>query len=158
MMLKILLMLEMGYLKLTTAFNIREYEVKDQEGVIKLWNMVFPDMPSWNNPNISISKKLEVQRELFFVAHDNHNIIGTVMAGYDGHRGWIYFLAVHPDYRRIGVGKALTKRAEEALTQMGCVKVNLQIRSDNKEVVNFYMKTGYSIEDRISMGKRLEEI
>jgi ribosomal protein S18 acetylase RimI-like enzyme len=82
-------------------------------------------------------------------------IVGTVMAGYDGHRGWVYYVVVSPDHRRQGIGTALMERAEEGLASLGCPKVNLQVRAGNEAVVRFYETLGYGVEERVSMGKRL---
>jgi ribosomal protein S18 acetylase RimI-like enzyme len=135
--------------------EIRPYLEKDEAGVIALWEEVFPDSPPWNVPKDDIARKLKVQRELFFVADINGEIIGTAMAGFDGHRGWIYSLAVDEEYRKQGIGKALMKRVEKDLRAIGCTKLNLQVRSSNSGVVQFYKNLGYNIEDRVSMGKRL---
>jgi ribosomal protein S18 acetylase RimI-like enzyme len=101
---------------------------------------------------------MKTQPELFFVAVDEGSLVGTAMSGFDGHRGWVYYVAVHPDYRRRGIGSALMKKVEGALTEMGCSKLNLQIRVGNAQVQSFYDSLGYSLEERISMGKKLDGI
>ena len=111
--------------------------------------------PAHNDPATDIDRKMAVQGELFFVALDGESLIGTAMAGFDGHRGWGYYVAVNPEHRRRGVGSALMRRVEHALLELECPKLNLQIRADNTEVVDFYRSLGYEIEERISMGKRL---
>jgi len=116
---------------------------------------VFPDAPAHNDPSAVVARKLAVQRELFVVAVDAGVIVGTAMAGYDGHRGWVYSLGVSPDCRRGGVGSALMRRVEFDLTAIGCPKLNLQVRGANHEAVRFYESLGYSTEDRVSMGKKL---
>lgn len=136
--------------------EIRPYSESDEAGVAQLWREVFPGSPSWNRPETDIRRKLSVQRELFLVATIDSDVIGTAMAGYDGHRGWVYYVAVSPRHRRQGVGTALMKGVEQRLVRMGCPKLNLQVRASNDEVVAFYRKLGYEIEERISMGKRLE--
>jgi hypothetical protein len=136
-------------------YEIRSYSHADQESVIKLWKTVFPDAPAHNDPDANIRSKLDIQPELFFLAKSDGQIIGTAMSGFDGHRGWVYYVAVHPEYRRRGIGTALMKRVEESLSEIGCPKLNLQIRADNAEVQSFYESLGYRVEDRISMGKRL---
>lgn len=135
--------------------DIRPYQDSDRDAVVDLWREVFPDNPAHNNPAADIERKLRVQRELFLVAALGSAIIGTVMAGYDGHRGWVSYVAVHPRHRRTGVGTALMRRAEAALAEMGCPKLNLQVRAENPPVVEFYQSLGYDVEARISMGKRL---
>lgn len=135
--------------------EIRPYLEKDEAGVVALWEEVFPDSPPWNVPEEDIARKLKVQRELFFVAELKGKIVGTAMAGFDGHRGWVYSLAVDERYRKQGIGKALMKRVENDLRTIGCTKLNLQVRSTNTVVVDFYKNLGYMAEDRVSMGKRL---
>ncbi len=136
--------------------EIRTYEESDEAAVAALWREVFPDAPPWNEPEADIRRKLAVQRDLFFVAVDGGDVVGTALAGYDGHRGWVYYVAVKPDRRRRGIGAALMKRVEERLAAMGCPKLNLQVRAPNRETVAFYENLGYAVEERVSMGKRLE--
>jgi ribosomal protein S18 acetylase RimI-like enzyme len=123
--------------------------------VIDLWRTVFGYEAAHNEPSLVIDKKLAVNDGLFFVATENHTVIGTVMAGYDGHRGWLYSLAVHPDHARRGLGAQLVSHAEQALTALGCMKINLQILDTNHSVTRFYETLGYSVEPRVSMGKKL---
>lgn len=125
-------------------------------GVVDLWKRVFGYSDAHNDPELSIDKKLAVKDNLFWVAERADEIVGTIMAGYDGHRGWIYSLAVHPDCRSCGLGSELVNHAEESLAALGCMKVNLQIMSHNGSVKDFYLANGYSVEERISMGKRLQ--
>jgi ribosomal protein S18 acetylase RimI-like enzyme len=103
-----------------------------------------------------IDRKLRVQRELFLVGEFQGDIVGTVIAGFDGYRGWVYHLAVRPGVRRRGFGRALMQEAEARLKALGCPKLNLQVRSSNGGVIAFYEQLGYSIEDRASLGKILE--
>jgi len=135
---------------------IRPYNEADLVGVIDLWSEAFPGSPSHNNPTDDIKRKLDIQRELFIVAEDDGRIIGSAMAGFDGHRGWVYYVAVRKSSRRRQIGRKLMKHVETALRLIGCTKLNLQIRSDNNEVLEFYQSLGYSVEDRISMGKHLK--
>ena len=121
-----------------------------------LWREVFPGAPAHNVPEEDIRRKGAVQADLFLEAEADGLIIGTVMAGYDGHRGWIHLLAVHPDHRLRGLGRALMAEAESRLAGLGCPKLNLQVRGGNEEVLAFYRRLGYSVEDRISLGKALE--
>lgn len=137
------------------TLQIRPYEEADEQAVIELWNESSPAHAPHNDPATAIRKKLQVQRELFFVAEVNGYMVGTAMGGYDGHRGWIYTVAVKPQCRRNGIGSALIRRLEAALSDRGCLKVNLQVFASNAEVVAFYEKLGYNVEDRISIGKRL---
>ncbi len=136
-------------------YEITPYRTIHETGVIALWQKVFTGGPAWNDPASDIERKMAVQRNLFLVAVAGEAVVGTVMGGYDGHRGWIYYLAVAPDRRNHGIGTALVRRIEASLTDIGCPKVNLQVRSTNHEVVEFYRKLGYRLEERVSMGKLL---
>ena len=115
---------------------------------------IFPDDPPHNAPAIVIKQKLQCQPELFFIGELDGAIVGTVLSGYDGHRGWLYSVAVSPKQRRHGLGTKLIRHAEKELNAIGCAKINLQIRSTNAIVAAFYKELGYEIEERISMGKR----
>jgi enamine deaminase RidA (YjgF/YER057c/UK114 family)/GNAT superfamily N-acetyltransferase len=123
--------------------------------VIELWKEVFGYDTPHNRPDLSIDRKLAVGDGLFFVAIRDDRVVGTVLAGYDGHRGWLYSVAVHPASRKSGIGIALVGHAERALIERGCVKINLQIVAANQAVAAFYRKLGYVVEERISMGKRI---
>jgi len=125
--------------------------------VIDIWKSIFKYKDKRNNPSLVIDKKLAVNDNLFFIAVENGEIIGTIMAGYDGHRGWIYSLAVIPKKRRAKIGTKLLKLAESELKKRGCVKINLQIMQNNEIVKEFYLKNGYEIEERIRMGKEITE-
>ena len=138
--------------------EIRPYRDEDLSEVVEFWRRVFPNAPPHNDPSIVIEKKLGVQRELFVVAVDSGRIVGTAMGGFDGHRGWVYSVGVCPDHRRRGIGTALMRRVESDLARIGCPKLNLQVRGTNVEAVGFYESLGYATEDRISMGKKLEEV
>jgi ribosomal protein S18 acetylase RimI-like enzyme len=130
---------------------------KHREQVIELWDSVFAIKDARNRPELSIDKKVSVKDDLFFIARDGNQVIGTIMAGYDGHRGWIYSMAVIPEKRKLNVGTTLLKHAENELKNLGCVKINLQIFEDNEGVTDFYLKNGYSVEERISMGKEIKD-
>jgi len=138
-----------------TANTIRPYQETDEADVTALWGEAFPTSPTWNDPRLDIQRKLSIQRDLFLVALVDGKVAGTAMAGYDGHRGWVYYVAVSASYRRQGVGTGLMKRVEEGLRAIGCPKLNLQVRPGNSEAVRFYESLGYLVEDRVSMGKLL---
>jgi len=110
----------------------------------------------WNDPQRDIERKLSVQPELFLVGLINDEIISTAMAGYDGHRGWVYYLAVKPRYQQQEIGKQMMKKAEIRLFELGCPKLNIMVRTTNLEVINFYKSIGYKIDAVTSLGKRLE--
>ena len=135
--------------------DIRRYRPSDFDGVQSLWEEAFPGDPPWNRAEAAIPAKLAFQPDLLFVAVKDGGVIGSVMAGYDGHRGWLYSVAVRSGCRRDGIGTALVRKAERALAALGCEKVNLQVRARNEAVTHFYAKLGYTIEDRISLGRRL---
>ena len=134
--------------------DIRYFEEKDQEAVIQLWKDCGLCVP-WNDPIKDIGRKLEIQRELFLVGLDEEQIVAALMGGYDGHRGWVNYLAVHPDKQRRGLARELMSGLEELLIELGCPKINLQIRDSNVEVQNFYEAIGYQQDPVVSYGKRL---
>jgi ribosomal protein S18 acetylase RimI-like enzyme len=123
--------------------------------VVQLWQECGLTVP-WNDPHKDIKRKLTVQREMFLVGLLDERLIASVMAGYDGHRGWINYLAVHPDYQRSGFGRMMMQKAEESLRAAGCPKINLQVRSSNVAVIEFYQTLGFKADDVVSLGKRLE--
>lgn len=125
--------------------------------VIALWRTVFGYETAHNDPSLAIDKKLGAADGLLFVATVGSDVVGTAMAGYDGHRGWLYSIAVHPAARRKGVGAALVRHAEQALAQRGCMKINLQLLATNEVTAAFYETLGYKAEPRISMGKVLSQ-
>lgn len=137
------------------GITIRPLAGGDEAGVAQLWREVFPGAPAWNRPEDDIGRKMAVQRELFLVAEAGGRIVGTAMGGYDGHRGWVYYVAVAPDRQRQGIGTALMGEVERGLARMGCPKLNLQVRAGNEAVLAFYRGLGYEVEERISMGKHL---
>ncbi len=139
------------------ACEIRPYQEKDRDGLISLWADIFPASSPHNDPKTSLDKKLRHDPDLLLVAVKNGLVVGSVMGGYDGHRGWIYSLAVTPSLRRKGIASALMHEIEEKLRERGCLKVNLQVVSSNSEVVALYKELGFHVEERISMGKKLYE-
>jgi ribosomal protein S18 acetylase RimI-like enzyme len=135
--------------------NIRKFRDSDKTALISLWQNVFPDDTPHNEPSRVINMKLAVD-DLIIIAESGGELIGACMAGYDGHRGWLYAVAVAPSQRRKGIGEKLVKFAMQTLKQLGCIKVNLQIRSTNIEVAAFYKSLGFSAEDRLSMGRFID--
>ena len=142
--------------KKNNRITIRPYRKADEAAVVHLWRDAFSYMPPWNHPETDIHRKLSVQRKLFLVATVGSEIAGTAMAGYDGHRGWVYYVAVSSKHRRQGIATALMRHVEKQLARLGCPKLNLQVRSFNRDVVAFYEAIGYAVEDHISMGKLLK--
>ncbi len=122
--------------------------------MIQLWHQCGLVVP-WNDPYQDIQRKLHVQPELFLVGELDDQLVATVMAGYDGHRGWINYLAVHPDCRRTGIGRRMMTEAEKRLRAAGCPKVNLQVRTGNTAAGGFYKAIGFKTDAVISFGKAL---
>jgi ribosomal protein S18 acetylase RimI-like enzyme len=139
---------------MTAEHHIQPYrDDSHRSGLIQLWHEAFHQPTGHNDPQRSLDKKLALADGLLFVVTVGDQVVGSVMAGYDGHRGWLYSVAVLAAQRRRGIGAALVKHAEQALIQRGCVKVNLQVVAGNEEVVGFYEALGFAQEPRISMGK-----
>ena len=139
-----------------TELEIRRYRESDQEAVVDLWQECGLVVP-WNDPEKDIQRKLRIQGEMFLVGLLGPELVATVMAGYEGHRGWINYLAVATDRQKRGLGRRLMDEAEARLREIGCPKINLQVRGSNSDAVEFYKNIGYSVDDVVSMGKRLEE-
>ena len=135
---------------------IRPFQTEDEAAVVSLWQLCELTVP-WNNPYKDIARKQKVQPELFLVGMLDSLLIATVMGGYDGHRGWINYLAVHPDFQGLGYAQHMMVNVESELRKIGCPKINLQIRSGNAKVMAFYQKLGFTDDRVLSMGKRLEE-
>lgn len=139
-----------------SEMEVRPYRESDQDAVVALWRKCGLVRP-WNDPVKDIRRKLGVQRDMFLVGSLDGRLVATMMVGYEGHRGWVNYLAVAADCRKRGLGRTLMSEAEARLREMGCPKVNLQIRRSNADVVSFYRSIGYSEDDVVSMGKRLIE-
>lgn len=137
-------------------FGIRQFAAEDTDAVVELWEACGLTRP-WNDPRLDIERKLAVQPELFLVAQDAdaQAVIGSAMGGYDGHRGWIYYLASDPGRRGEGVGRALLAEVEHRLRDMGCPKIQLMVRSENRGVIEYYDDLGYEEADVVVQGKRL---
>ncbi|VXB63094.1 Acetyltransferase YpeA [Burkholderia sp. 8Y] len=138
---------------------IRTFDAGDRDAVIALWRDVFPEYADASRPQrdpaLSIDNKMRMQPELFFVGTLDGDVIGTVMCGYDGHRGWVYSLGVQHAMRGRGYGRMLMLHAEAALARAGCPKVNLQILSARRELLPFYERLGYRVDEVVSLGKRI---
>lgn len=134
--------------------RVREFQDADEAQVIDVWRACGLTRP-WNDPARDIARKKEVRPDLFLVAEDEGTIVGTVMAGYEGHRGWINYLGVLPARQRTGIARALMEEAERRLRALGCPKVNLQVRSDNEQALAFYARIGFQQDPVLSLGKRL---
>lgn len=134
---------------------VRTYAPGDEARIVRLWEECELVVP-WNDPHADIALKVGFQPELFFVGEREGRMVACVMAGFEGHRGWINYLAVSPDQRRRGLGRRMMAVAEEALRDLGCPKINLQVRAKNREVVDFYERLGFRVERTVSLGKRLD--
>jgi ribosomal protein S18 acetylase RimI-like enzyme len=134
--------------------EIRPFEQTDEAQVIALWQECGL-VRSWNDPHLDIARKQAARDGLFLVAEMEGSVIGTLMAGYDGHRGSINYIGVRPANRKMGIGRALMSAAEHRLLERGCPKINLQARIDNLEAVEFYRRLGYETFAVVDMGKRL---
>jgi len=133
---------------------IKNFTAADKDEVIILWNLCGLIVPS-NNPEKDIELKMSFQPELFFIAESEKKIIGTVMTGYDGHRGWLNYLGVHPEYRGVGCGRMLVEFSIQKLKELNCPKLNLQVRNSNTSVIDFYKRLGFSEHEVISLQLKL---
>lgn len=136
------------------ALSVRAFAEADRGVVVELWERCELTRP-WNDPHLDIDRKLTRDRDLLLVGCDGGTVVATVMVGYDGHRGWINYLAVDPSHRGAGHGRTMMLAAERRLLDLGCPKVNLQIRTSNLEARRFYEAIGYSTDEVVSMGRRL---
>lgn len=138
-----------------TPMKIRAYKESDKDEVISLWNECGLVAPQ-NDPAKDIERKLKVDRDLFLVGCNDNEVVASVMGGYEGHRGWINYLAVKPSEQRKGYGQAIMRAVEAILKDKGCPKINLQVRTANAAVISFYLAIGYGKDDVVGLGKRLE--
>lgn len=134
--------------------EIRPFQNSDVEAVVQLWKDCELIRTS-NDPHRDIERKLAAQPDLFLVGTLNGRIVASVMAGYDGHRGWLNYLAVSPTCRQRGFGRQIVAAAEKRLCFLGCPKINLQVRVGNARIMEFYQKIGFQVDDVVSLGKRL---
>jgi ribosomal protein S18 acetylase RimI-like enzyme len=135
--------------------GVRPVTTADEPAVVALWSRVFLDDRPWNAPAAIVARKRAQKDGLFFVATLAGAVVGAVVAGWDGQRGWVYHLAVDTTCRRRGIGRVLMRAVERELASRGCPKVNLQVLPSNRDVIAFYERLGYAVEDRVSMGRTL---
>jgi ribosomal protein S18 acetylase RimI-like enzyme len=135
--------------------EIRPFQIEDEAAVVQLWQQCQLTRSS-NDPHRDILAKMAVQPDLFLVGAIDGRLVATLMAGYEGHRGWLNYLAVAPDCRNRGYGRHMVAAAEKRLHLLGCPKINLQVRSDNVDALDFYRKLGFCTDHVISLGKRLD--
>ena len=140
---------------LRNALRIRPFRPADEDAIIALWRACDLVRP-WNDPRKDIARKRRVNPDGFLVGEQDGRIVASVMVGYEGHRGWVNYLAVEPMLQRSGVGRALMDEAEKLLRAAGCPKINLQVRRGNAAALAFYERLGFAADDVVSLGKRLE--
>jgi len=143
------------HLSFNCFMHIRSFQAADETAVIALWQQCGLVRP-WNDPHKDIQRKLAVRPDLFLVGELEGRVVACVMAGYEGHRGWLNYLAVAPEHQRRGLARAIVAEAERLLKAAGCPKINLQVRTSNTGVLEFYRRIGYAVDDVVSLGKRLE--
>ncbi|WP_422450400.1 GNAT family acetyltransferase [Endozoicomonas sp. ALB091] len=136
------------------GMTVRAFKPEDTEAVIRLWQQCGLTTPQ-NNPQRDIDRKVAINDGLFLVGLIENEIVASVMGGYEGHRGWVNYLAVAPQWQQYGLGRTLMEKLENRLAKLGCPKINLQVRSANQQVLAFYQSLGYQTDQVISLGKRL---
>ncbi|MCW3767266.1 MULTISPECIES: GNAT family acetyltransferase [Micrococcaceae] len=134
--------------------TLGSFNSKDTDSVVDLWTICGLVRP-WNDPRKDIERKLQVQPELFLVAHDGLRVVGTAMAGYDGHRGWIHYFAIHPEQQGRGLGRRLVQDIEQRLGALGCPKIHLNVRSKNEAAADFWRAVGFESSDSLTFARRL---
>jgi ribosomal protein S18 acetylase RimI-like enzyme len=135
--------------------QVRKFQAEDQDAVIQLW-IDCGLVVAHNDPAKDIQRKLKVNPEWFLVGEIDGRVIATCMAGYEGHRGWINYLAVTPHEQGNGYARQMMDEAERLLREAGCPKINLQVRATNEKVISFYQSIGFKVDEVVSLGKRLE--
>jgi ribosomal protein S18 acetylase RimI-like enzyme len=135
-------------------YEIIEFEEKFREGVVDLWKACGLTRP-WNDPERDIDRISSHQTGKLFLLLNQGKLVGSVMTGYDGHRGSVYYLSVHPGVQKNGLGKILMEHCEDYLRSLGCPKLNLSIRTSNLPVIGFYDRLGYQQDDVAIMSRRL---
>lgn len=134
--------------------QVRAFDPGDEDAVVDLWDRCGLTRP-WNDPRKDIARKMNVQPEWFLIGEADGGIVATAMAGYDGHRGNVYYVAVAPEQQGLGYGRAIMAEVERLLTDAGCPKINLMVRSGNDSVIEFYRRLGYKIDEVSCLGNRL---
>jgi len=137
-----------------TKLHIRSFAPQDIESVVKLWQ-VCDLLKPWNNPYLDIERKGKIMPELFLIGEIDDDVVASAMAGYDGHRGWVYYLAVHPSHQNKHYGQQIMKFVENRLIELGCPKLNLLVRTSNLSAIEFYKKLDYTEDACVTLGKRL---
>ena len=134
--------------------ELRCFRMEDTEGLLALWRECGIAVRE-DRPRLTIQKKMNHSPEAFWVACVEGRVVASLMAGYDGVRGWLYRLAVLPDFRSRGVGRALVDKAESWLRELGCPKVKLQVEPGDEGPIEFYRRLGYERRDLVDMSRLL---
>ncbi len=134
--------------------EIRTCRAEDEEAVVELWRSAGL-IVAWNDPRKDIRRKLDEDPDSFLVAEVDGEVVGTAMAGYDGHRGGVFYFCIHPEHQGRGLGRRFMDRIEALLLRRGCPKVNVMVRGSNVQAVGFYEALGYEKSDVLCLGKRL---
>jgi len=141
---------------MTGKYLIMPFSEKYRKPVIELWEKCGLFYPG-NDPDTDIDIKMKFQPELFFIGMSGERVVSTLMAGFDGHRGWLNYLGVHPDFRKKGYAGSIVSYAMEKLRELGCPKLNLQVRNSNTGVIEFYKRLGFYHHDVTSMQIKLSD-
>ena len=128
----------------------------DADAVIALWKLCGLTRP-WNDPQEDFARALDSENSCVLLVYDDEILVGSIMVGDDGHRGWVYYLASHPNRRGEGIGRQLMYSAERWLKLRGCPKIQLMVRDDNVEGRGFYTRIGYEVQDVVTIGRRLDD-
>jgi ribosomal protein S18 acetylase RimI-like enzyme len=136
--------------------NIRPMAKSDQAGVIRLWQDCGLIRP-WNDPARDLRTAMRTSDAAVLVGEDAGTIVASVMAGFDGHRGWIYYLAVAQDRRQEGLGRAMFETAQAWLKARGAPKIQLMVRETNEEAIGFYKAMGLEVQPVVTLGRFLRD-
>lgn len=127
----------------------------DRDDVVALWHAAGLTRP-WNDPRADFDLALGSNNSTLLLARAAQVLSGSVMVGFDGHRGWVYYLATAPEVRGRGIGRELMRAAETWLVSVGCPKIQLMVRGDNAAARGFYAALGYELQDVVTLGRRLD--
>jgi ribosomal protein S18 acetylase RimI-like enzyme len=139
-------------LRTLTITPIDDADVAD---VVLLWHACGLTRP-WNDPAADIALARKGSNATVLIGRDDGALVASVLVGHDGHRGWVYYLAVHPDHRHNGYGRIMMDAAERWLRERGIEKLQLMVRPGNEGVKDFYQSLGYSMQERIIYAKWLD--
>jgi len=135
--------------------RIEPAKPSDRGAVIALWHAAGLTRP-WNDPGSDFDLAMANPTSTILVARDGGHFAGSIMAGFDGHRGWVYYLATDPERQRCGIGRGLMEAAEDWLRRLGCPRIRLMVRGDNLAARGFYTAIGYAPQDVVTLGRTLD--